>query len=702
MANKKLSATITIGGAITGALKNALGSTRDGLNSIGKAATDLKSRQRELNRIISEQGKLAGPGSALRIQYANQELGVINKQIDALRRKQQVIEQTNQLKSTGRDLMASGGLQLGAAVAAAAPLGMVVNAAADFQYQLQMIGNTANMTKQEISLLEQAIMTASERSGQSAATMQRAIGFLVAAGLDVNTSKDLLVQLGRTATATGSDIEDLAKAAFVLNDTLKIKPGTEMAAAMDTLAQAGKEGNVELKDMAKQLPVLGAGFAALKMGGREAAATMAAALQVARKGAADADEAANNMKNFIAKVMSPETLKKAEKSFGIDLYKIIQDAQSQGANPFEASMRAIIKATQGDQKKIGELFGDMQVQNFLRPMIQNWEDYERIKNKALSASDVIDKDYDAIMETTRQQMTELANAGERAVKTIGSMMAPAFGQLLGVLTPVVNSIVKFAKENPELTKTVLTGAAVVIGFTAALGAAKLATGAIVYALGPLLTVTKLVGLALPYVATGIRAITMAMAANPIGRLIVGLTTAAVLIYKNWEPIKGFFVGLWESVKSATGAAWEWMKNAFLNFTPLGLVIKNWEPIRGFFVGLFDGIRATVSSAIDWIIGKIQAVGEFWAKTKAFFGFGNDNQPKASAPNGSATAPPTLPAMRSTGAPGTTIHSNVTAPITINQQPGQNSKELADEVARRIAERQAVQRRGQMYDAALGY
>ncbi|WP_240198384.1 phage tail tape measure protein [Salmonella enterica] len=116
------------------------------------------------------------------------------------------------------------------------------------------------------------------------------------------------------------------------------------------------------------------------MGGNEAAATMGAALQIARKGASTSDEAANNMNNFMAKILSPETLKKAQKNFGVDMYKIVTSAQKKGQNPFEAAMKSVIKMTKnGDQKLLGELFGDMQVQNFVRPMIQNWEEYRRIK-----------------------------------------------------------------------------------------------------------------------------------------------------------------------------------------------------------------------------------------------------------------------------------------------------------------------------------
>ena len=41
-------------------------------------------------------------------------------------------------------------------------------------------------------------------------------------------------------------------------------------------------------------------------------------------------------------------------------------------------------------------------------------------------------------------------------------------------------------------------------------------------------------------------------------------------------------------------------------------------------------------------------------------------------------------------------------FNITQLPGQDSKALADEVMRRMAEKQGVQRRGVMFDTAMGY
>lgn len=634
--NKRLNATITIGGAVTGALKSALGTTKDKLTEIGGAVRKLEREQKMLGNSIGTFSKMGANVDGLRARYA-----AVTQEIEKTRKAQDRLRAAGELRSSGTSMMASGGMMIGAAAAAAITFGKPVRESAELEHNLQMIGNTANMGKAEIGALKDQIFAVSKASNKSIGEVTSGIGFLIAAGMEAKTATATIGTIAKASTATGASVEDLAKAVFTLNDSLNISP-EQTKAALNILAQAGKEGNVELKDMAKQLPVLGAAFKSLKMEGAESVASMGAALEIARKGAADADEAANNMKNFLAKITSPETLNKAKKNFGIDLYKIIQDAQKAGKNPFEASMKAIIKATQGDQKKIGELFGDMQVQNFLRPMIQQWDEYERIKNKALNTGDVVDEDFAKMMETMKEQTEGLGNAWTRLMTTMGDSLAPSIGAAARSLTTVVDSTQAFIKENPAVTSAVVTTAGAVIGLTAALGAGKVAFGAIKFALSAVpwsamgTVCTWLASTALPAVVTGIRAVSMAMIANPVGAVVAGLAAAAILVWQNW----------------------------------------------------------------DWVMKKIQAVGEYWQKAKAYFGFGDSTvQVAKQAPT---AAPPPVPAMRGGVVSSPTYNTTNAQQITINQQPGQNSKELADEVARRLKEREGVQRRGMMYDHAMGY
>lgn len=677
--NKRLNATLTIGGAVASSLRSAFGTTSGEVDRIGSAISRLKDRQKELNRTISDQAKLGRGANALVAGYAQDELDEVARKLEKLRQLQERVNNARSGMAAGKAQMAAGGGLLGGALAAAAvvgaPLALASKRAGEFEYQLQMIGNTADMTKADIQALGAQILETSKYTGQSAEDTVRGIGFLVAAGMDVKTAAETVKQAGLAATASGGDIEDLARAAFTLNDAFKIQPGEAMAAALDTLSQAGKEGNVELKDMAKQLPVLGSGFVALKMEGREAAATMAAALEVARKGAADADEAANNMKNFIAKIMSPDTLKKAQKSFGIDLYKIITDAQTQGKNPFEAAMSAVIKATQGDQKKIGELFGDMQVQNFVRPMIQNWEEYIRIKDKALNASGVVDRDAEKIRETQKQQIAEAENALGRLGIAVGGLLAPAVTAVAQALVPVITGIGQFIMEHKTLVTNLALAVGTVGAVVAGFGSLKIGIGAVVVAF---------------------HALKLAIATNPIGLIVTALAVGAVLIYKNWEPIKAFFGDVWAGIKAGATIAWEYLSKVWLNFTPLGLVVKNWGPIKDWFTGLFSDIEGSAKKAFEWILSKIETLGGFWTKTKSLFGFGS------SAPT--QVQPPTVPNAPAiaTSRGGVQLTDNSQNTIQIVQQPGENSDDLARRVDQIMKDRETKQRRGALYDPAMGY
>jgi TP901 family phage tail tape measure protein len=633
--NKRLNATVTIGGALSGSFKSMVGSAIGDLMGFGRSVDRLKEKQKELNREIKAQhANTTGPSRL------NFELAEIDKRINKLK-------EMNRLIKVGKTQMIGGGVALGATSLAMAPAVASMKNAAEFNYQLQLIGNTGEMTDSAIKQLGQSIKTVGKQTGQSTDNMTKGMGFLIAAGMSVGTAQQMLSQIGKTATATGGEIEDIAKAAFTLNDSLKIAPGEAMMAALDTLAKAGKEGNVELKDLAKQLPVLGAGFVSLKMQGREAAATMGAALEIARKGAADADEAGNNMKNFIAKIMSPETLKKAKKHFNLDLYKIIKDAQSTGANPFEASMQAIIKATKGDQKAIGELFQDMQVQNFLRPMIQNWDKYKEIKDKSLSANGVVDKDFVRIQGTAKQQMNELGSSFDRVSKTLGTTMEPALGTVTGGLGSALDVVEKFTNSHPNLTRNLLVVGGTLAGATAALSAVSIGAGLARFAFGML---------------------GKTMMLSPIGLIVTGLALGAALLIANWQPVKGFFIGMW------------------------------------------DGITGSFKTSYEWIMGKLAGIGEAYRQVKAALGFGDEipasqqarqnTPPAAVLPAGMAGLPSIPPMATSKGG----VVQNINAPVTltVHQLPGQDSKAFADDIIRRMAEKQSVNNRSMMFDHAMGY
>lgn len=92
----------------------------------------------------------------------------------------------------------------------------------------------------------------------------------------------------------------------------------------------------------------------------------------------------------------------------------------------------------------------------------------------------------------------------------------------------------------------------------------------------------------------------ALMMNPIGLLITGIAVAAFLIYRYWEPIKGFFTRLWTGIEnigtqiwsSITGFftdRWQEIQTAFDGgLLGIGELILNWSPL-GFFTQAFSEV-----------------------------------------------------------------------------------------------------------------
>ena len=250
--------------------------------------------------------------------------------------------------------------------------------------------------------MDKRLASISRYTNQMRPEIAEGLNVLVASGIDPTKALDYMNVIGRTATGEQAAIADISRTAFAVSDNLKV-PIDDLAKSMDILAMSGKEGRFELKDMAAAFPSLTAGAAMLGMKGTPAVASLGAALQVAMKGAGEASEAANNLENFIQKVTSPLAVKNFEEVFGVNLKQVLLDAVAQGRDPILEVIEMMTELSGGDVFKVSEVFQDKQVLNFIKPMMQNLDEYKRIKASALSAEGVVDSDFEHMMETTNEQ-----------------------------------------------------------------------------------------------------------------------------------------------------------------------------------------------------------------------------------------------------------------------------------------------------------
>jgi len=192
---------------------------------------------------------------------------------------------------------------------------------------------------------------------------------------------------------------------------------------------------------------------------------------------------------------------------------------------------------------------------------------------------------------------------------IGGAFAPLALSLAETIGGVVNSVSSWMQENEELSSTIFTGVAIIGGLLTVVGSVGVAVGA--------------AGMAMPFLAGGIGLVSSSFTMlgtvmgvvgkiflmNPIGLAATAIAGAAYLIYSNWEPIGGFFSGLWNGVKSIFSSAINIVKN-YLGWTPLGMILNNWTPISGFFSGLWDGVTSIFSRAWSGIKSSFFGVVDF--------------------------------------------------------------------------------------------
>lgn len=637
--NKRLNATITIGGAVSGAFKSALGTTKDKLIEIGSAVRKLDREQKMLGSGIQTFGAMGKNVDGLRARYA-----AVTAEIEKTRAAQQKLKAATEMGAAGRSQMASAGVAIGATVAAASAAFVPVVQAAAFEKAMLGVARQVDGARDESGKLTKVYFDMAEqvqKLGREIPMATNEIADMVAAGARMGVAKDQLIDFTKTSAMMASAFElpagELADQMGKIANLFKI-PIPRIGELADSINYLDDSSQSTASGIIDFLTRTGGVAGAVKITGQEMAALGSTLLALGER-SETASTATNAMfQKFAAADKGTKKFKEAMAEIGLSTASVQKGMQVDAQGTILKIMEAVNKMPA--EKRLGVLVDlvGLEHSDTLAKLAGNVEEYRRQIDLAGSqqAKGSMGREFAAVLATTNAQWTITKNVVTEVGVRIGSVLLPAVNSVLITFGNATKATSDFVREHQGLIGNVAAAAAGIGGAILAMKGFAFAIGAVQVAAGAL------------------------MAANPIGLIALGVAGAAAVIYKNWEPISGFFTGL------------------------------------------FDGIKTTVGQSIDWIIGKIQAVGEFWNKTKAFFGFGGDAQVKASAPNGAAAAPPPLPAVRAPGAAGQTINSTVTAPITINQLPGQDSKALADEVARRLAEKQGVQRRGAMYDHAMGY
>lgn len=294
-------------------------------------------------------------------------------------------------------------------------IGESASSAMKFEDQLVRLQIMSNKTAGEIQSFGQDVRDTSRETGIGADKILSAAQAYVALTGDIDGATGASRQWARVAQATNSDVSDIAKTAAALKQNLDIKPD-QMEAAFSALAVQGKEGAIELKDLASQLSSIAPQWAEFGGGkGVRGLKELGAALQVVKRGfGGDASETVTGLQSLL------NAFQKNEKKFrakGVHIY------ESDGKTL--RNVRDIVRDI-GDSKlfrnstQLEHAFGRVEAYRAYLQLKENRDVLDELVDKAGDAN-AIGRDFDAYMATPAGRM---AAATERMKVAIAEAFTP--------------------------------------------------------------------------------------------------------------------------------------------------------------------------------------------------------------------------------------------------------------------------------------
>ncbi|PKA72612.1 TP901 family phage tail tape measure protein [Pseudomonas baetica] len=524
MANK-LALGLVIGGAVSStvgaAFKDVTGRIKR-LEAEGNKARVLQRTIGDTIRLREEWKKAHDTGAA----GASKLLSRLNSNLDSL--KKQGVEvgrlekayrsmgQTAnkaELKAKGHQQIDSGvkGMKgaVGAAVVGVGAMAVPAKVSADFGAIVRDIAIKAGIAnKPQEQEMSRKIIDTSRDTGMARNDVADVVNQLVGAGMDLSKALEYAPVAAKFVVGQGSSGVDTAKMINALGQNAKIADPKQMQQALEAIAYQGQAGSFEAADMAKWFPELLANMASNGITGLDAVTQLGAMLQVQMKQAGSSDEAANNLKNWMGKIGSTDTVKAYEKA-GIDYKGSMQTGLQNGMSTLETSMALAQKYIQATDPKraaamaeamskiskeanpekakammasleeslrTGDLFADMQVKAALSAYMQNKALYSQLKNDSREATGILDKNLAERRESSSQKWAEMAQSMDDAMRSIGDALRPVTDVVAESLTKVTKGITSLTDSAPGVVAGIATVGAGLIALKGIFNTIKISKG----------------------------------------------------------------------------------------------------------------------------------------------------------------------------------------------------------------------------------
>ena len=631
-----MSLSMRIGAVVDGSLNRVLGGVNRDFDRLGSTTTQLTARQERLNRII-ERGMQRGNMDLTRFRREQER---VTRAIEETQRAQ---ERLNRSVERGRrigEAQSQAGSNLASSTAQLAafgiPVAASVKAAMDFESAMAEVGKTVEFTagnslpklgeelKQlslqiPLSANELAAITAS--GGQLGVADKDLIGFTttvakmgVAFDMSADQAGDAMAKLSNVMQIPIKEIDRIGDMINTISNNSPAK-AREMVAA---LSQVGS--SVKSAGYSEQFSVGLTG--ALIAQGREASVT--------------ANAIESMITTFSTLDMATTRQKAAFKTLGIGSDEFAAKFKKNGQAATQEFFDLVNKLPSEDRvgvvsSIIGLNYGGdiLAVANNVDLLGKNLDLLGTNADGTAKYLGSMEKEFASISGTTANKIGLFKNNIALMAINIGDALIPTLNDVLISLQPLIQGFSEWAKANPELiASTVKIVGGLLLAKVAFWGVSfavlsvirpiaslvttfnRLRAGITVLRnmaiLGQLSPILMKLGGALRFVGGVLRAIGLAAMANPLFIAIGLLAVAAYLIYRNWAPIKAFFIGLWNGLKSAVTRGVGAIKGSLGRFNPLPIFSRAWASVTTYFGALPARFRQFGVNIIQGLISGVQA------------------------------------------------------------------------------------------------
>jgi len=523
--SKKLALGLVIGGAVSSTLgaafKDATGRIKK-LEETGKKARVLEKTIGETMRLQAEFRKahMAGEKGAEDLRKKLEaNLAALKKQGVEVRNLGKAYTQMGKI-AQGAELKAKGHMQLdegkqqmrssiGRATAATALMAVPTKISADYGAIIRDIAIKSNIANTpEEATLSKTVIDTSRDTGMARNQVAEVVNALVGAGMELDKALAYAPTAAKFAVGQGSDGTETARMINALGQNAKITDPAMMQKALEAIAYQGQAGSFEAADMARWFPELLAGMGKLGITGMDSVTQLGSMLQVQMKTAGGSDEAANNLKNWMEKIGSGDTVKAYEKA-GIDYQGSMNTGLQNGKSTLESSFAlaqkyieatdpkkaaemakataAISKESDPEKAKAmiaslesalrtGDLFADMQVKGALTAYMQNKDLYDKLKKESASATGILDKNLEERRQSSAQKQSEMVQSLDDSMRAIGDAMRPVTDAVVDGIGSVARGLAKLSDESPRLVSAIGLATAGILGLSTAMSGLKMAKG----------------------------------------------------------------------------------------------------------------------------------------------------------------------------------------------------------------------------------